>query len=95
MGYALKWKVIIIDFMFQLSQTHLLLYAFKINLLGESPLGFYASWDQPVSATSFSPSEPLIETKVKDPKKGKLVSLRELVKEYNSSLGKISNLEIK
>lgn len=43
MGYALKWKAIIIDFMFQLSQTHLLLYAFKINLLGESPWGFYAS----------------------------------------------------
>lgn len=81
--------------MFQLSQTHLLLYAFKINILGESPLGFYASGEQLVSATCISPSELLTQTKVKDLKRGKLVFLKELVKEHNSSLRKISNLEIK
>lgn len=83
LGYALKCKAIIIDFMFQLSQTHLLPYAFKINILGESPLGFHASWDQLMSLTSLFPSKPLAWAKLKDLKRGKLVLLQKLVKEHN------------
>lgn len=80
--------------MFQLSQTHFLHYAFRINAFGESPLGLNESRDQVMPAMSVFHSEPQPRAKFIELKKGKLVLLEELVKEHNTLTCK-SNGEIK
>lgn len=93
----LSTKRLSIPFIFQLSQIHILHYAFRINVFCESPLGLNESWDQLMSVMSVFLSEPLAWAKFIELKKGKLVLLEEVVKEQHTlakSMGKWNKLVV-